>query len=100
MVLLREKILVQMPGNVVYIDTYLEGVWSVVTTLTSAIERYDAPPQWLKGKFQDYNGELEKTIKRRLDKIQYDIDTSVAVHLVLGGDSIEKVTITLILRLR
>jgi hypothetical protein len=80
-----------MPGNKLYVNSYIQGVWSLVTAMTSAIERYDGAPPWLVEKYGDYNTILEDKIADRLDKIQYDIDTIETVHLVVGGDHIEKV---------
>jgi hypothetical protein len=94
MSLLRDKIGITMPGNKNYVDTYIEGVWSLVTSLTSAIERNDTVPQWLVDKYEAYSKSAEEKIKGRLDKIQYDIDTTDTVHLVVGGDHIERVRFT------
>ena len=92
MSLLREEIGIQMPGNKKYVNEYINGVWSYVTALTSAIERYDGAPPWLMAKYEDYVNQQEQAIKGRLEKIRYDIDSPDTVHVMTGGEHIERVT--------
>jgi hypothetical protein len=93
MELLRKEIGVAMPGNKLYVDSYIQAVWSLVTALTSAVERYDGAPPSLVNNYENYNKLLEDKITCRLDEIMYDIDTIETVHSVVGGDHIEKVLI-------
>ncbi|KAF7352127.1 hypothetical protein MVEN_01175800 [Mycena venus] len=88
MVLLKNQIAIKMPGNVRYVNDYLEGCWQHVTALTSSIERYYAET-WLEEKFEGYVQAQEALLKERLQKIQYDIDAVETVNLVLRGDRIE-----------
>ncbi|KAF7335401.1 hypothetical protein MVEN_02192800 [Mycena venus] len=88
MVLLKNQIAIKMPGNVRYVNDYIEGCWQHVTALTSSIERYYAET-WLEEKFAGYVAVQEALLKERLQKIQYDIDAVETVSLLLRGDRIE-----------
>ncbi|KAJ7145706.1 hypothetical protein C8R44DRAFT_863571 [Mycena epipterygia] len=90
MFLLNQQIGIKMPGNKRYVNGYIDGTWHYVTALTSSIERYDCPAQWLEDKFTGYVESQEKILKERLEKIQYDIDALETVALVLRGDRIEQ----------
>ncbi|KAJ7473796.1 hypothetical protein B0H11DRAFT_2036023 [Mycena galericulata] len=90
MFLLNTRIGIQMPGNKRYVNDYIEGTWKFVTTLTSSIERYDSPPQWLEGKFTDYVAAQEKMLGERLEKIKYRIDALETIALILRGGRIEE----------
>ncbi|KAJ7157924.1 hypothetical protein C8R43DRAFT_996328 [Mycena crocata] len=97
MFLLRKQIGIQMPGNKRYVNDYLNMTWDYVTALTSSIERYDSPPQWLEQKFTDYVESQEKILKERLEKIDYDIESLETITtLVLHGTRIEQSVFVLI----
>ncbi|KAJ7312624.1 hypothetical protein DFH08DRAFT_943570 [Mycena albidolilacea] len=89
MMLLKFQIGLRMPGNVRYVNDYIENIWQHVTALTSSIERYDSPPPWLEEKFATYIQSQETTLKERLEKIQYDIDAVETVSLILRSERIE-----------
>jgi hypothetical protein len=90
MMLLKAEIAIKMPGNLRYVNDYIEGCWQHVTVLTSSIERYDSD-SWLEEKFAGYVQSQESLLKERLEKIQYDIDAVETVSLVLRGERIEGV---------
>ncbi|KAJ6620420.1 hypothetical protein B0H10DRAFT_2215946 [Mycena sp. CBHHK59/15] len=96
MLLLRTQIGIHMPGNKCYVNGYIEGTWQYVTALTSSIEHYDSPGEWLTEKFSSYVETHENILKERLKKIQYDIDALDTVTLILGGDKIEQSIFVLI----
>ncbi|KAJ7502614.1 hypothetical protein B0H11DRAFT_1989365 [Mycena galericulata] len=89
MLLVRDKVGIQMPGNKRYINAYLKETWPIVTGLTSAIERYEGTG-WLASQFQNYIDDQENTLRSRLEKIRYDIDHTDTVHVIVGGDPIER----------
>ncbi|KAJ7830412.1 hypothetical protein B0H14DRAFT_2593325 [Mycena olivaceomarginata] len=100
MMLLKAEVAIKMPGNLRYVNDYIEGCWQHVTVLTSSIERYDSD-SWLEEKFAGYVQSQESLLKERLEKIQYDIDAVETVSLVLRGERIEgSVFILLALLLR
>lgn len=96
MLLIRDKVGLDMPGNKRYINAYIDETWPIVTGLTSAIERYEGP-EWLGRQFKEYIDDQENALRSRLDKIRYDIDHADTVHVVVAGDPIERVCIHLIL---
>jgi hypothetical protein len=96
--ILKDRVGVLMPGNKPFITTYLDTVWDIVTSLTSAIDRYTGAPPWLKKKYEDYNNQQEKMLASRLDEIRYDIDDTDTVHLILGREPIEKVDLSMRVR--
>ncbi|KAJ7318795.1 hypothetical protein DFH08DRAFT_754688 [Mycena albidolilacea] len=95
MMLLKAEIAIKMPGNLRYVNDYIEGCWPHVTVLTSSIVRYDSN-SGLEEKFAGYVQEQEKILKDRLEKIQYDIDAIGTVSLVLRGERIEGSIFTLL----
>lgn len=90
MILLKDQISIKMPGNTRYVNAYIEGCWEQVTTLTLCIEPCDSDP-WLAEKFAEYGEFQEAILKERRGKIQYDIDASETVSLILRGGRIEAV---------
>ncbi|KAJ7846703.1 hypothetical protein B0H14DRAFT_2583962 [Mycena olivaceomarginata] len=83
-----DQISIKMPGNTRYVNAYIEGCWEQVTTLTLCIEPCDSDP-WLAEKFAEYGESQEAILKERRGKIQYDIDASETVSLILRGGRIE-----------
>jgi CO dehydrogenase/acetyl-CoA synthase alpha subunit len=90
MMLLKAEIAIKMPGNLRYVNDYIEGCWPHVTVLTSSIVRYDSN-SGLEEKFSGYVQAQEKILKDRLEKIQYDIDAIGTVSLILRSERIEGV---------
>jgi hypothetical protein len=91
MSLLRDQIGLRMPGNKQYVTDYIETVWQQVTALTSAVERYPNPSPWLVEKYVEYETAKETTLRQRLEKIRYDIDSLDTVNLVVADEPIERV---------
>ncbi|KAJ7589819.1 hypothetical protein C8J56DRAFT_936291 [Mycena floridula] len=92
---LRAKITIAMPGNMQYVDLYLDGVWPQVTALTGALDR-DLSSPWLIEEYQDYASSVEKVLTDRLEKIKYNIDTHDTVQLITGKDNMETVVLPLL----
>jgi hypothetical protein len=92
-----EGLFVQMKAEIVIpvnkrsVTDYIERTEQHVTALTSVIERYDSAPSWLEEQFADYIKVREDLLKKRLEKIQYDIDAPEKVSSVLGAARIEEV---------
>ncbi|KAJ7689602.1 hypothetical protein B0H17DRAFT_1331705 [Mycena rosella] len=89
MLLIRDKVGIQMPGNKQHINNYIAQTWPIVTGLTGAIQRYEGT-EWLANQFKDYIDDEETKLRFRLEKIRYDIDSSETVHVVVAGDPIER----------
>ncbi|KAJ7441736.1 hypothetical protein FB451DRAFT_117361 [Mycena latifolia] len=89
MLLIRDKVAIQMPGNKRYINNYLSETWPFVVGLTSAIDRFEGT-EWLADQFKEYIDAQETTLRSRLDRIHYDIDASDTVHEILRGEPIER----------
>jgi hypothetical protein len=92
MLLLRDQVGIQMPGNKRYINTYISEIWPIVVGLTSGIERFEAA-DWLADHFTEYIDAQEAALRSRLEKIQYDIDSSDTVNEILRSEPIERVWI-------
>ncbi|KAJ7140878.1 hypothetical protein C8R44DRAFT_974601 [Mycena epipterygia] len=90
MFLIRTKVGIQMPGNKRYINDYLRETWPIVISLTSSIERF-VGEDWLADQFKEYIDTQETTLKSRLDRIRYDIDSSDTVNEILRGEHVERV---------
>ncbi|KAJ7802096.1 hypothetical protein B0H14DRAFT_2893447 [Mycena olivaceomarginata] len=89
MLLLRDQVGAQMPGNKRYINTYISEIWPIVVGLTSGIERFEAA-DWLADHFKEYIDAQEAALGSRLEKIQYDIDSLDTVHEILRSEPIER----------
>ncbi|KAJ7589825.1 hypothetical protein C8J56DRAFT_936300, partial [Mycena floridula] len=94
--LLRAKIIIAMPGNMRYVDHYIDEMWPCVRPLTGALDRIDSQLPWLIGEYQDYASSVEKALTDRLEKIKYDIDTHDTVQLITGKDNMETVVLPLL----
>lgn len=90
MLLVRDQVAVRMPGNKRSINNYLQETWPIVVGLTSGLERFEGT-DWLAGHFKEYVDAQETAIRSRLDRIQYDIDSSDTVHEIIRGEPIERV---------
>lgn len=93
MTLLRREIGLKMPGNKLYTDCYLETVWYLVSGVTGAIERHDDASPWLIAKYEDFVKSQENTLRTRLETISYDVDALETVHLIIGQQNIETVSV-------
>ncbi|KAJ7442970.1 hypothetical protein FB451DRAFT_95665 [Mycena latifolia] len=89
MLLIRDKVSMQMPGNKRYINDYISETWPLVIGLTSAIDRFEGT-EWLADQFKEYIDAQETALRSRLARIHYDIDTSDTVHEILRGQPIER----------
>lgn len=85
------KAQIVIPGNKRSVTDYIERTEQHVIALTSAIQRYDSAPAWLQERFADYIKAQEAFLKKRLEKIHYDIDAPEKVSSVLGAARIEEV---------
>ncbi|KAJ7589822.1 hypothetical protein C8J56DRAFT_1139460 [Mycena floridula] len=94
--LLRAKMTIAMPGNVRYVDLYVEGMWPQVTALTGALQQIGSNSPWLIDEYQDYASSVENVLTDRLEKIKYDIDTRDTVQLITGKDNMETVVLPLL----
>lgn len=91
MVLIRDAVRDKMPGNKSFIDEYLDTAWPIVIPLTDAVDRFDAPDPLLE-KFREYIDAQEDTLRSRLDKIHYIVDSSdTVVQALIRGEPIERV---------
>ncbi|KAJ6594662.1 hypothetical protein B0H19DRAFT_1247319 [Mycena capillaripes] len=104
MLLLRDQVAVQMPGNKRYINNYLSDTWPVVVGLTSGIERFEGT-DWLADQFREYVDAQETSFRSSLERIHYDIDSSDTLSLgvsrtyaILGKLSCIFMLIAIILR--
>lgn len=88
--LVRDEVTIQTPGNKRYINDYMSDVWPIVVALTSSVERFEGP-EWLAEKFREYIDAQESALRSRLDRIQYDIDSTETVTEILRGEPIEHV---------
>ncbi|KAJ7442984.1 hypothetical protein FB451DRAFT_1296459, partial [Mycena latifolia] len=89
MLLIRDKVSMQMPGNKRYINNYISETWPFVVGLTSAIDRFEGT-EWLADQFKEYIDAQETTLRSRLDRIHYNIDASDTVQEILRGEPIER----------
>ncbi|KAJ6573541.1 hypothetical protein DFH09DRAFT_1277138 [Mycena vulgaris] len=89
MLLIREKVGINIAGNKRYLNSYISETWPFVVGLKSAIERFEGT-DWLADQFKEYIDAQESAFKSRLDKIHSDIDSSDTVHEILRGEPIER----------
>ncbi|KAJ7191654.1 hypothetical protein GGX14DRAFT_481219 [Mycena pura] len=78
---------------------YIDSTERHVSALTSAIERHDSAPSWLAEQFASYVNAQEGRLKKRLDDIQYNIDTPKKFSSVLNGARFEEVVFALLVLL-
>lgn len=79
-----------LPANRRSVDEYLDVAWSPITELTTGFRRIERSAV-VEERFQAYVDAEENKLREALEDINYNIDASDILQLVVGSGRVEKV---------